>query len=259
MSQITNEVLDMAVVTGSCGVTAGRSGNDTMWTARVDIIGWKNLQSRFVTREKKKVLWQINYSDISQYRELIAPYSIVRLSLIDAGDHFVLNKVITNQYADPDLAGILAEELKPVYYDDSVLGRFPLDKTIDTFGKSIVWAGEKGKLHFDNSPDEESILSSLKTAHHLFEKEHIWSKEAKAFAAKELLDLANDWLTDNENVSSSEITPELFINRISLECINVKSNGNFEIYFADGDLFWGHVIIVEGNINSSFSSAEIAG
>ncbi|WP_416234886.1 DUF2262 domain-containing protein [Priestia megaterium] len=33
----------------------------------------------------------------------------------------------------------------------------------------------------------------------------------------------------------------------------------FDFYFSDGDMFAGHSIIVEGNINGTFTRAQIAG
>ncbi|MED4152547.1 DUF2262 domain-containing protein [Priestia aryabhattai] len=35
--------------------------------------------------------------------------------------------------------------------------------------------------------------------------------------------------------------------------------GNFDFYFFDGDIFAGHSIIVEGNINGTFTRAQTAG
>ena len=51
----------------------------------------------------------------------------------------------------------------------------------------------------------------------------------------------------------------MFINSITLSSLSVYSEGDFEIFFSDGDIFWGHSIIVSGNIHEGLSSAEIAG
>ncbi len=49
------------------------------------------------------------------------------------------------------------------------------------------------------------------------------------------------------------------MSRISLESLHAYPDGEFEVYCHDGDLFWGHVIIVSGNINGTFQDAHIAG
>ncbi|CAM5491920.1 hypothetical protein BSAF29S_02503 [Bacillus safensis subsp. safensis] len=54
-----------------------------------------------------------------------------------------------------------------------------------------------------------------------------------------------------------ELTMNQFISRISLESLHVYPEGEFEVYYHDGDLFWGHVIIVKGNINGTFHDAHI--
>lgn len=46
---------------------------------------------------------------------------------------------------------------------------------------------------------------------------------------------------------------------IAFESISVYPDGDFQVYFMDGDLFWGHCIIVDGNLNGTFSSAQLAG
>ena len=71
----------------------------------------------------------------------------------------------------------------------------------------------------------------------------------KMYAAKELVELANEWLQDDDEAEIDEITKEMFINSITLSSLSVYSEGDFEIFFSDGDIFWGHSIIVSGNIH----------
>lgn len=51
----------------------------------------------------------------------------------------------------------------------------------------------------------------------------------------------------------------MFIEYMELDTIRVYSDGDFNIFFFDGDMFWGHSIVVSGNINGELTSAEIAG
>jgi len=48
-------------------------------------------------------------------------------------------------------------------------------------------------------------------------------------------------------VYSDVITKEQFTSKISLEAINIDSDGNFKLYYDDGDLFLGKVICIEVN------------
>ena len=114
-------------------------------------------------------------------------------------------------------------------------------------------------MYFEWHDDKNSMELSLKTAYTLFKDQNEWNKKVRIYASEELVDLANDWLQDNDESEIDEITEEMFINFMKLDSINVSSDGNFDIYFFDGDMFWGHTIIVSGNVNGDIYSAEIAG
>ena len=103
------------------------------------------------------------------------------------------------------------------------------------------------------------MKSALETAHALFKEQDEWKMKMKMYAAKELVELANEWLQDDDEAEIDEITKEMFINSITLSSLSVYSEGDFEMFFSDGDIFWGHSIIVSGNIHEGLSSAEIAG
>lgn len=79
----------------------------------------------------------------------------------------------------------------------------------------------------------------------------------RMYAAAELVDLANDWLQEEDEIE--EITEGMFIDFMSLDTISVYPEGDFDFYFSDGDMFAGHSIVVEGNIKGTFTRAQIAG
>ena len=43
------------------------------------------------------------------------------------------------------------------------------------------------------------------------------------------------------------------------ESVNVSQDGGFELYYDDGDIFAGHVIIVSGNMEKGLYDAQFAG
>lgn len=88
---------------------------------------------------------------------------------------------------------------------------------------------------------------------------HLWLRqcepEARQFAAAELLELHNDtWSEEDE-----ETTAEEFVERMTLTSVSVYSDGSAELYYADGDLFWGHTILISVNEDRTFEDASIAG
>ncbi|MFR5077481.1 MAG: DUF2262 domain-containing protein [[Clostridium] innocuum] len=69
-------------------------------------------------------------------------------------------------------------------------------------------------------------------------------KKPAGYAAEQLLSCAIDWQDEAED----ELRADDFARRIRIEAVNVSQDGEFELYYDDGDIFAGHVIIVSGNM-----------
>lgn len=256
-NRFKDEIFEVAAITGSLGVGAGKAGGDKLWTASITLICWKDLNSSEpVVREEVRLQWLTDDEGLKEWQKVINGSSIIKLKVRKGERSFMLEELIDSEYKDEELENILVEELKPVFYEDEVLGKFKLDKGIKTFEADITWAGEEGQLYFDLD-EEEVMKDSLKTAHELFKNQRGWSEKIRAYAASELLDLANDWIDEEDDID--EVTEKMFIESLGLDTISVYPKGKFDIFFFDGDLFAGHCIIVSGNIDGSFQSAEIAG
>lgn len=260
-SRFEKEVVEIAAVTGACGVGAGKSGKDVVWSASIGLIAWKELGADAgIVKKEVRLEWpepEIDGTRESKNRELEAN-SVVRLQVRKADSGFLLVSALDAAYHDEELDAILEEALKPVFYEDPELGTFELDKRVNTFERPVTWAGEEGTLCFDLD-DEEDMKDAMETARQLFKDQEGWSKKIREFAAKELVDLANDWLEDDEESDLDEITEEMFAERVGLDTIAVYPEGGFEIFFFDDDMFWGHCIIVTGNVDGEMEPAEIAG
>lgn len=258
--RFNDEVIEIVAVTGPSGVGGGKAGGDTLWRASITLIAWRELSSsnHNVIQEEKRLEWLADDKQLDESREWLDKDSVVKLAVRRGENSFMLVKVLNDSFHDEELESLRDEMQKPVYYTDEKLGTFTLDRSVQTFEKAIVWSKEEGTLYFDHDEPEE-MTAALATAHTLFEDELKWSDSIRNFAADELVELANDWLADDEDAELDEITTEIFISKLELSSISVSSNGDFTIYFYDGDMFWGHVIIVEGNVNGTFDSAYIAG
>ncbi|MFO1442407.1 DUF2262 domain-containing protein [Bacillus sp. Bva_UNVM-123] len=259
-NRFTENVIEIAAVTGASGTGAGRAGGDIMWNASIDLIAWRNLHNNEpIIIEEMRLEWLVDDKEWEKSRELLQKNTVVRLQVRKSENSMMLVKVLEANYQDDELELILQDSLKPVFYHDEILGKFELDKSIKLFEKEISWAGEEGTLYFDWDEDENTMKSALKTAYTLFNEQDDWNRKIRMFASEELVDLANDWLQDNDEAEIEEITKEMFVNFMELSSISVYPDGEFEIFFFDGDMFWGHSIIVDGNINGEISSAHIAG
>lgn len=260
-SRYEKEVVEIAAVTGASGVGAGKSGKEVVWSASIELIAWKELgQDSGIEEETVRLEWpepEIDGRHEKKNRELEAN-TVVRLQVRKSEQGFLLVSVLDASYRDGELDAILEEALKPVFYEDPVLGTFQLDKRVNTFERPVTWAGEEGTLYIDLD-DEEEMKSAMETAHILFKDQESWSKKVREFAAKELVELANDWLEEEDEADIDEITEEMFAKRIGLDTISAYPDGAFDIFYFDDDMFWGHCIIVSGNVDGEMESAEIAG
>lgn len=254
------ELIEIIALTGHSGVSGSKFGERSLWTASIDLLAWKDLRNgQHAVKKEISLDWLVTDEELEESRGLLKAHKIVKLQVRKAENMMMLVRVLDNHYQDDELEKILHEELKPVYYNDEILGQFELEKSVNLFQKEISWLNEDCSLYFNWNENKAAMEASLKTAHELFNNQAQWDKAIRSYAAKELVDLANDWLQDNEEAEITEITKELFVGLMSIDSISVYDDGEFEIFFSDGDMFWGHSIIVNGDINGNFTSAEIAG
>ena len=69
--------------------------------------------------------------------------------------------------------------------------------------------------------------------------------------------LANEWREDGD---THEITAEEIARRIDSDSLDLEIyKKDYTIYFDDDDLFWGHSIVYNGNIETNEFDATIAG
>lgn len=277
--RFSSEVIEIDAVTGASGFGAGKAGKDILWSASIDLIAWKiHGSNNEVINEKYKLESLVDDEGLKELKDLIKKESIIRVKVSMCKDssmkYLKLVEIIDTSYEDKELNEILQESMKPVFYEDDILGKMELDKGVDIFQTSIDWIESKISISFNNG-DEDSIKDYVSTAHDLYNNKADWNEKIISFAAEELLDLANDWYSESREEYYEEfdpdfeeedeyfkyetITKERFMELIKIREIIAYSHGGFTVYCSDGDIFLGHSIIVSGNINGEFDYAEMAG
>lgn len=81
-------------------------------------------------------------------------------------------------------------------------------------------------------------------------------RQLRAYAADHMLDTANDWL---DNAGEEPITADRFADRITLSGLAFRNDGSIEAYYDDGDIFWGHCIIVRMDKNGTVRMRKLPG
>jgi hypothetical protein len=138
--------------------------------------------------------------------------------------------------------------------DDDFLEKLEYDEYLNWYAGEVE-LGEAKKLRVSLSLDGCEDLDALVHFTKGFLQEIAETDErAKRFAAEKLLRVYNDSWNEGEDIAESEFTE-----RIALESLTTYPDRSAELCYDDGDLFWGHIIIVSVEEGPRFVDASIAG
>lgn len=161
---------------------------------------------------------------------------------------------VASDVVDHELEAIGAELAKPVTIETERYGVLTLDRRINWFDGEVDWNGSVIALRIE--PDHNLDPSQgLKVADELFSNSAAWSQKVNDFAVQEKLELAHDWQDDD----TVPITAEEFLERMTLESISIMSDGSFDFWHDDGDLFYGHSIQISGSLREGLTDSDIPG
>lgn len=278
-SKYTTKQKEVLVLTQE-GTSASRIGQNKMWHVNVTILAMIDVETDELVVGKKHLTWLMTEKQRNTKKKIfdIEKEKIYRLKIqenfayrkefmgmeteVEQGEYLWVREVLERDCQENRLQSILDEFQKPVILQPKGCQELVLDKSLGMFNGEGQWNGCECLVHLDVDEEEAEIAEdALETWSKLLENSADWDKKAREYAAKELVDNANDWLYDGaeEDEEVKEITEEDFARRMILSEVCISTEGDFDIYYDDDDMFWGHVIIVSGNIRDGISDAEIAG
>ena len=250
-AQFAPEELTILAVTGANGFGGGRAGKEKLWRASIGLTAWMEEDSPDIHRGEF-VLSTIADDQLLEHLQRRVPRDFIikfKGRVSEDGKRLLLLDLPEPAF-DPDLKAILEEQKKPVTFWEEGLGTFTLNRQVDWFETEVDWLGGQISLVFDA---EEDRAEALRKAKALLASAASWDKRVREYAADDLLASANDWAEDEE------ITREQFIQRMELESIEIRADGSFEFWFADGDMFYGHSIHVSGDMEHGPDDAAMEG
>lgn len=258
-NNFNDEISDIAFVLKESCCTATKFNKDKYYRLSVDAIALKNIATNEII-ENEHISINKKVKETKEYFKMFKSKSIVRLKVRKekTSDNlyirFLLEDIVDSDYKDDDLNIILEKYLEPVYYKDDEFGDFKLDKSINSFQKNIYWLDNDISILFDNI-DEETNKRSINIIRKIFADKKYIDKKLKKYAAENMLEDANSW---NDDADKPHINEEEFAKLITLESISIQGyEYNITFYFDDGDIFFGHSIIVESDSNFNFTDAYI--
>ncbi len=104
------------------------------------------------------------------------------------------------------------------------------------------------------SPDDIDLETVLRQARQTFRLLQQLEPFPRLEAAKALLELHNEEWSDGEPIND-----EAFAGRMTMKELTIDGDGSATLFYDDGDLFWGHSILVEVDNEGAFQDASIAG
>jgi hypothetical protein len=242
---------------GACGAKAA---DEPLWTFTLFLQPWRR-GSGSVDERCLHVRTLVEKEELKPLRDQFDPFQVVelRVEFTDTDSPTPgasLLKVISCTADDQELAFRAAELGKPTIIHHQLFGDLTLNRAIDCFeATSVSWCATNPNLSVCRD-DASNPEAALETASALWAHQSEWDAQARACAIRDLLQLKNDnWLQESEDPLSSET----FTDRMRLETIAVLPGGAFEFYYDDGDLFWGHTIVVRGTLENGATDADIAG
>lgn len=247
-------------VVGANGPGAGRVPSDQYWSLNLSLIAWKE-QGGQINNSKLILSKNLTDSELDGIQAIVKRESLVKfkvkLSKVSPfGDARAQLISILEPPDDVELKALLEKFKEPIEITHPQFGTLVLDRSVDWFEGTVNWMGEPIKISVSLDEESGSSESSIKTLEALYSDASNWSKKISEYAVSELLELKNDtWLMDGQE----ELTASDFINAMKLESITVYPDGEFEFWHSDGDLFWGHSILISGSLSEGPDNADIPG
>ena len=187
------------------------------------------------------------------------PHKVPEGVTASSQNEFLIVEVLEEDAPCPALEEVLAEYRRPVVLNDEELGELSLDKDLDMFEGGISWRGEDIDISLEvDSSSEDTWTAAVAAMKQMMTDRDRWDRDMRAFAARELTELACDW-RESTDEDVPEITEESFAQRIELTSIAMEPDGSFSAYFDDDDMFFGHCVVVYGTLADGVASAEMAG
>lgn len=183
-------------------------------------------------------------------------------SMLRAGmnNRYMLVKVLEEDVKNKKLEKFKEHLSRPVRIDTE-FATFELDRTMAWFEATTNLGGFEVTVYLETDEDNEETANNALAKFKLIASEfEIFDKKNKEASADFLLELANDWLEDDDREDKpEEITKEMFIDAINISEISIAPDGSMTLYYSDGDMFWGHVITMDIETDGSCSDAYIQG
>jgi hypothetical protein len=155
---------------------------------------------------------------------------------------------------NPQMQELEVMARNPAPAHDLAMGRFVRDDQLGWIEAEINWMGQNVKATIEaqldiDIADQEQLLALL------MDRQADWHAHAQTAIIAGLYELWRDgWRQDDAMLTELE-----FVRRMTIEAIAMQRGGSFHFWFNDGDLFWGHSVLVCGTFDGGFAPGQMHG
>ena len=254
------------------GVSADKTFLDTYWAAHTYALAMADVQTGQVISGRCYLSWPLTDKewDAGDYSKRFAKGKVYRIMArrrkgdeLDESRWYV-TQVLEEGIPCPALEELWAEYTKPVLLKDEVLGTLTLDREMSYFSGTCQWMGKEVQISLDVEIENQASWTRTRNVmKKLLAEQETWDRSLRALAARKLTAQTNEWLADNDQADrdpeKDPITEDEFARRILLTEFTVSPGGRFTAWYEDDDMFWGHVVTVNGTLKKGPVDADIQG
>lgn len=143
--------------------------------------------------------------------------------------------------------------MAPEMIEDELLGRLIRESRLEWWrGEVEISPGHEVSVSFRG--EEAGVEEGVARARRTYEFIRGSEERIRRYAARGLLEIYNQEWNDGDALGEDE-----FIAEMSMEGISFHADGDAEVYYDEGGLFFGHTIVVSVGPNLEITDTDIAG
>ena len=174
-------------------------------------------------------------------------------------ESFYVLEVLSEGEENEYLQNLLDMWYNPVTLHSEVFGDMVLDKDLMWFTVENQWRRKPFYVRLHLNDENEDTAEGLASLEQFWKKKANWDKKLRAFAAKQLLSLANDRASNDDEHPDKVWTEESFAEALKNESLTMNTDGGFEMWYDDGGIFFGHTVVVYGDVKNGAKEAKMEG
>ena len=254
------------------GTSADKTFLDNFWSAHTCALAMADVQTGQVISDRCYLNWPLTDKEreAGEYSNRFAKGKVYRIKVrgwkgtaLNEPQWYV-TEVLEEDVSCPALDDIWAEYIKPIVIEDEALGTITLDREMSTFDGTCKWMGKEVQISLDVEIEKKASWTRVTNVmKKLLADQEVWDKSLRTMAAQKLTAQANEWLADNDQTDQDPekdpITEDEFARRILLTEFTVSPGGRFTAWYEDDDMFWGHVVMVDGTLKKGPIGADMQG